>query len=309
VKIYPSLNDVKRLSKKVTREVRAWGDEIYLGTAQTIVARMFGHDSYHALYAESAYADTSPPDWAVGAEDRERRRAQYINEMSQNDFSAEEAEGVICTISQGNWWGLARAPALIFDEAPTEDSVAASPIQLQMRDPSVPLIFARKLERAMKQIEIDPVVGPRKLAAKLFGYDTFAELSIASGHGLPCASDRFVSPEELDRRVTAYLKVLSDVGIDAKKSTLLLHIVEEGGWWGIEVDEWQQTPRQARHAYTIQAIGRAKWRIKRPLSPDFGDVVTQWPKVAEDQRQLQRAATNSSANHPSSTVRLWPYRN
>lgn len=309
MKIYPSLNDVKRLSKKVTREVRTWGDEIYLGTAQTIVARMFGHDSYHALYAESAYADTSPPDWAVGAEDRERRRAQYISEMSQNDFSAEEAEGVICTISQGNWWGFARAPALIFDEAPTEDSVAASPIQLQMRDPSVPLIFAGKLMRAMKQIGIDPVVGPRKLAAKLFGYDTFAEFSIASGHGVPNASDRFVSPEELDRRVTAYLNVLSDVGIDAEKSTLLLHIVEEGGWWGIEVDEWQQTPRQARHAYTIQAIGHAKWRIKRPPSPDFRDVVTQRRKVNEDKAAIAADGDEQFGANHRATARLWPYGN
>lgn len=180
MKIYPLLTDVKRLSKKVSREVRAWGDDIYLGTAQTIVARMFGHDSYHALYDESAYVDTSPPDWSVSEEERERRRAQYIEEMSQNDFSVEEAEGVICSISQGKWWGFDRASPPIF-EAPTEEDIPASPIQLQMREPTVPLKFARKLKRAMRELEIDPKLGPRKLAAKLFGYDTFAELSVASG--------------------------------------------------------------------------------------------------------------------------------
>ncbi len=97
---------VKRLARKLKRQVEAWGDEIYYNTALTVVARAFGHDDYPALYATFGMTDGSLSDAEVDAVERGKRFRQYLEGLSQNDFSLAEAEEVLTKIRVGGWWGF-----------------------------------------------------------------------------------------------------------------------------------------------------------------------------------------------------------
>ncbi|MGH0257480.1 hypothetical protein CN085_11415 [Sinorhizobium meliloti] len=71
---------VKRLARKLKRQVEAWGDEIYYNTALTVVARAFGHDDYPALYATFGMTDGSVPEITELARHR-LRLGEFVGEF------------------------------------------------------------------------------------------------------------------------------------------------------------------------------------------------------------------------------------
>jgi hypothetical protein len=277
VKIYFHNTDVvKALGKKFKREVEeGLGDEIYLTTAYNIVARAFGYSHYTDICELEGYVQGSKKDRNVDADERDRRFEQYVTIISQNDFTRDEAEKMVSKISFAGWWGFSRFRDTDNDgadgtnlAAPPAWIIEASPIKMEFLNARVVNDFRDSLNRAIRRSGAYSCIGARKLTAKIFGYDTFAEIVECAGHGVPSATDWHVSPEELDRRVRAYIKVLRDAGIDERAAIQLLHSAGAGGWWRIERSEWQEL-RQERHIDRIEQRRGPRWRPSRTCSNQF----------------------------------------
>jgi hypothetical protein len=258
---------VLKLSQLVTREVRSWGDEIKLSAAQTIVSRMFGYEWYDEVLSSAGLGLEVKPDRFVDDDERARRFEQYVFIMSENDFSREEAAAVISKIEFKGWWGfgITRGAKLSVEQ----EEIKASPNKMQFRDLRTTETFRKALKKGIGKLGINVAIGPRHLMAKVFGFDTFAELQKCAGHGVPAPSDWYVAPIELDRRVRGYLDVLRAAGLSESHAIWLLCNVSAGDWWGIEQDEWQQTPRQATHADRVEGSGQARWRPRRVRHSDM----------------------------------------
>ncbi|NTI16093.1 hypothetical protein G6L29_10645 [Agrobacterium rhizogenes] len=250
---------IRSLAKKLKRQVESWGDEMYLMEAQKIVVQMFGYEGMGEFNRMVGLAEESVPDQFVSAEERAARFNQYVEVLAAGDFSREEAVTIVSTISAGHWWGFDRQPSA---EVSSEiDDIPASPYRMQFRDREMVGRFYSSLKKGISVSNVAPIkIGRRRLMAKLFGFDSVNEFYDCAGHGVPSVSDWYVSPEELDLRVNAYLKVLSEAGFTDEQARELLHVVGAEGWWSLERKEWEQTPRQAIHADRIEGTGTPTWR-------------------------------------------------
>ncbi|MBA8835168.1 hypothetical protein [Rhizobium leguminosarum] len=247
---------VRQLAKQLTKEVRAWGDEIHLSGATIIVARTFGYDDYEDLRKFLGLADPSIPDRMVSPEEQEKRFAQYVDVLSENDFSREEAIKLVMKLRAGQWWGFGQQTV----QAVAEPEIAAATCKMQFRDVTAVERFCKTLKRALRQSGLVPSIGPRKLAAKVFGYDTFGEFLECAGQGVPTPSDFYVSPEVLDARVEAYLRVLKDAGIAEEQAAHLLKDAGAEGWWQLKRVQPKLDPRQENFADRIEGTGKPTWR-------------------------------------------------
>ncbi|WSH27047.1 hypothetical protein U8P75_22385 [Rhizobium beringeri] len=280
---------VKGLAKKLVREVRSWGDTIKWMNALTVVARAFGHDEYVDLVKTIGYADPSPSDRSLSTEEASKRYEQYVEAIASNDFTREEAVKIVTHLRLGGWWGFGDR-----SEASPHRKLLPSKYRMQFRDVSVVQQFYESLRLALKASGYTTPFGTRKLAARLFGFDTYAEFEACAGQGIPTPSDFHVSPEELDRRVEEYLRVLMDADLDADQSTRLLYEVGVGGWWQLERTDIRSDVRQAKFADRIEDNGRPYWRSKRKLRPD-----------GLKKRAKKEAYAMFENNYPHDEVHLW----
>jgi hypothetical protein len=257
MKIYfDSTKVVRRLGRQLTKAVRSWGDEIYLTEAHTIIARAFGYEDYTDLVRFTGLGDLSQPDRSVSSEDQEKRLKQYVDILSENDFSRDEAVSLVKDLRTGGWWGFGVEAV----EAILQPEIEASPNKMQFRDETMIGRFYRTFKRALKNNNVSLTIGPRKLMAKLFGYDTYSEFQTCAGHGVPTPSDAYISPEELDERVMAYLRVLESAGLSDDQAGNVLQEAGAEGWWQLKRIQPTLDARQVHFANRIEGSGKPTWR-------------------------------------------------
>lgn len=250
---------MRRLARKLQREVQSWGDEMRLTDAYYTVSRCFGYDDMRDLERTVGYAELSLPDQHLEPQQREERFSQYVDVLASNDFSIEEAVDIVSRVRAYAWWG---------SEAPKPELVVGHYVvpaakQMQFRDIAAVARFHRSLKREIWRLDMILPFGCRTLMAKIFGFETFTKMLEVAGHGVPTPSDWYVSPEELDDRVRGYLGVLKQVGVSDVQAIGLVRNVSAEGWWGLERDEWVQAPRQAKHADRVEGSGWPTWRPAR----------------------------------------------
>ncbi|MBP2444789.1 hypothetical protein [Rhizobium leguminosarum] len=247
---------VRHLGKQLTREVRSWGDEISLKEANRIISRAFGYESYDELHKLVGFVDPSEPDKFLSPEEKVRRFTQYVDVLADNDFSPEEAIGLVTKLRSGYWWGFGRETVA----ALVEPEIAASPIKMQFRNPQVVTRFYRTFKRALRHADVTVPFGIRKLMAKVFGHDSYVQFMACAGHGVPTPSDFYVSPEELDERIEAYLRVLKEAGLSDDQANSVLHSAGAEGWWQLKQLQRRGDPRQEDFADRIEGTGTPTWR-------------------------------------------------
>lgn len=247
---------VRSLARKLAAEVRAWGDEIKLSHAQIIVARIFGYNNYAELHKTCGLGNPSAPDKIVTSEEQGRRFAQYIEVLSDNDFSRDEAITLVSNLSSGPWWGFGQQ--VVADAV--EKEIAASPIKMQFRDIQSVYRFYGTLKRALRNAGVTVPFGRRKLMAKVFGHDSYVQFMACAGHGVPTPSDFYVSPEELDERIEAYLRVLKDAGLSDDQADTVLRNAGAEGWWQLNQLQRRGDPQQEDFADRIEGTGTPTWR-------------------------------------------------
>ncbi|NTF49108.1 hypothetical protein [Rhizobium rhizogenes] len=247
---------VRSLARKLAAEVHAWGDELKLSHAQTMVARSFGYADYAELHKTCGLGDPSAPDKIVSSDEQTFRFAQYANILSDNDFSRDEATTLITKLSSGPWWGFGQQAVANV----VEQEIARSPIKMQFRDIAAVARFFGTFHRALKESGVTTPIGARKLMAKVFGHDTYSDFLECAGHGVPTPSDFYISPKELDERIEAYLRVLKDAGLSDDQANSVLHSAGAEGWWQLKRVQRKGDPRQEDFADRIEGTGKPTWR-------------------------------------------------
>jgi hypothetical protein len=256
MKIYfDSTKVVRHLGRQLTKAVRSWGDEIYLMEAHTIIARTFGYEDYSDLLKFVGLGVLSQPDRSVPSEEQEKRLKQYIDILSENDFSRDEAVSLVKDLRAGGWWGFGGETV----EAILQPEIEASPNKMQFRDEATIGRFYRTFKKSLKNTDVSLTIGPRKLMAKLFGYETYSEFQTCAGHGVPTPSDAYISPEELDERVMAYLRVLKSAGLSDDQARDVLHDAGAEGWWQLKRIQPTLDARQVYFANRIEGSGKPTW--------------------------------------------------
>jgi len=246
---------VKGLAKKLVREVRSWGDTIKWMNALTVVARAFGHDEYEDLVKTVGFANPSPSDQSVDPKEAALRYEQYVSVIADSDFTRDEAVKIVGNLRMGGWWG--------FDERSeplSKPKIKASENRMEFRDVSAVEQFNSSLRLALRACGFKISIGARKLSAKLFGYDDYAEFEASAGRGVPTPSDFYVSPQELDRRVEEYLRVLMDVGLEEGQAIRLLYEVGAEGWWHLQRTNAGPDVRHAKFVDRIEGTGSPTWK-------------------------------------------------
>lgn len=282
---------VKALAKKLVREVRSWGDTIKWMAALTVVARAFGHDDYTDFVKRIGFAEPSLPDQSVSPEEAASRYEQYISIIADNDFTRDEAVKIVNELHSAGWWGYAERR-----EMHPKPMIEPSRNRMEFRDVAAVERFSTSLRLALTVNKFKTSIGARKLSAKLFGYDDYGLFEASAGRGIPTPSDFYVSPEELDRRVEEYLRVLNDVGLDENQAIRLLYEVGAEGWWHLRQTNAGPDVRQARFADRIEGTGRPTWR------PDGNK---NW-FLHRTQRPPKKAAyILFENNYPHDEVHLW----
>ncbi|MGR9206382.1 hypothetical protein ACU8OG_20990 [Rhizobium leguminosarum] len=246
---------VKGLAKRLVREVRSWGDTIKWMNALTVVARAFGHDEYVDLVKTVGFANPSLSDQSVRPEEAALRYEQYVSIIAENDFSRDEAVKIVNSVRMGGWWGFAERPAPL-----SKPKISASENRMEFRDTNVIEQFHTSLRLALSTSGFKISVGARKLSAKVFGYDDYAEFEASAGLGVPTPSDFYVSPQELDRRVKEYLRVLMDAGLEESEAISLLYEAGAEGWWHLQRTNAGPDVRQAKFADRIEGTGTPTWK-------------------------------------------------
>lgn len=261
MKIYcGNVEVLKTLAKKLKRKTEEWGDDIYYGSALQVVARAFGHPSYETYLKEYALANSDLPDSRVEKSVGDARHEQYVRILSENDYSRAEAEEIVATLGVGGWWGYSMHASPITSPAP---EITRSLLRVEFLTTETVTDFWKILKRELARQDVRVEQGPKHLMAKIFGYDTFNDMLAHAQRGVPSIPDWNVSPEELDRRVIEYLKVLRQFGVSDEKSFVLLARVGSGGWWNISTEEWTMDARQQKRADQIVLLGRSRWRPVR----------------------------------------------
>ncbi|WP_428414905.1 hypothetical protein [Pararhizobium sp.] len=249
---------VKRLAQKVKREVRSWGDPIRHLETLTIIARMFGHDSYQSLHARLGLANPSEPDSVVGPEERRARYRQYIQVLVESDFPIEDAEHLLENINHGPWWEF--SGEWVASPSP-RSNVRAAAIKIEFMDTMTVERLFGVFRNSLRAQGLVVEEGARHVFAKMFGHQSFSHVLDAVAKGKPSVPDFFLAPEALDDRVSGYLSVLGDAGIGEDDALPLLR-EGFGGWFAIEENEWESL-RQPRRADKVQNGRRPRWRPRR----------------------------------------------
>jgi len=248
----------KRLARKLKNEVENWGDTILYSHALTIVARMFGHDTYQAMHHRFELANPSETDAEVGVEERAKRYRQYVSVLSQNDFSFEEAKQLLDKMRVGPWCDFASE---WIRSVPQGSGVRQEVMGAAFRDMETAYRLFGVFKKSLKANGVEVKEGPKRLFAKLFGHEAFGKVLNAAEHGKPTVLDFFLGPAALDQRVIRYLEVFADAGINQAVGLSLLRN-GYGGWFNIEENEWESL-RQSRRADRIENGLRPRWRPRR----------------------------------------------
>jgi hypothetical protein len=266
MKIYPSLKLFRDLTTKLCREVRSWDEDITRGDALYVVARMFGHPDYESFRKESDLRQGCTSDGRVADAERSARYDQYVDVMSTLDFTREEAKELIGKIWAGDWWGIKDGAMLprVRNVAPmlTVDGISPSAVKVRFKDETVPKAIAKQLRKFCSRHGIE-LVGKYALVAKLFGWDSYTELTAVIGRGVGSPSDWNLAPGELDLRAEEYLRVLREAGFTKEQAEHALTEVGTSGWWHIGMTRATLTVRQADH------VRRITWERRPPARNDL----------------------------------------
>ncbi|WP_434729527.1 hypothetical protein [Rhizobium binae] len=160
---------VKKLARRLQSRVEQWGDTLKYNHALIIVARMFGHDDYQVMTHRFGVADPSISDIEASPEERERRYRQYIEILSQNDFSVEEAEMVVDTVFFGKWWGFKTERPTY---PPPDPRIRAVVEPVGFQDERVVEQLHRVLKKSVKESGVEPWEGEVPLRGRFAGADS-----------------------------------------------------------------------------------------------------------------------------------------
>jgi len=233
-----------KLAKSVKNKYRG---RIKLNHAMHMVARAFGYDYYQQLKSMDGLVDPSVTDAAASPEERSARFAQYIRVISEHGFTREEAEEMIFTVGLGGFWGSAvEGNTALNGRKSAEMALRPAPNKMQFLNVSDLEWFRENLQGGLEYLGIELPVRTRNLMAKLFGYESFAEMHECAGLGAPAATDHHVSPEALDARVGEFFVVLLAAGCSDDQAAKLLQVLRYDGWWGWEAEDWTRDGSQAR---------------------------------------------------------------
>lgn len=172
----------KRLARQLQREARSLGKEIKLSSAHNLVAKAFGYRNYDDLHAMIGYGDPSEPDKTVSQEEQAQRFAQYVDALSQSEFTREQAIELLQKARSGSWWEGSHFPETEAEaEAEAELEVRASENKTQFRDELVVAELFSTFRMALRSMGVSSQIPPRRLFAKLFGHEGFVSLLECAG--------------------------------------------------------------------------------------------------------------------------------
>jgi hypothetical protein len=211
----------------------------------TVVIRAFGYENARGMAIARKTSGTSKPDEDIRNSSQKRaRRVKYRNTlMHYFQLSQDEANEALIKIAYKGWWGFGRSvltapPTPTTNPAPQPPSavefnfatVEASRVKIRFENLRIPKRLARGLNLFAREFGLE-IIGRNDLIAKLFGYDSFAELEAALDENAPDLPDWCTPTEDMKDRLAEYLRILSECGFTVPQAVRLLRELGIGGWW------------------------------------------------------------------------------